>query len=117
MSKKLFWPTLIIILALLSILLALTSSGWALRPYVLFLFVLICPGMATIRLLRVNDSLTELILAIALSLALGTLLAELLVLTKHWSPTLILAGLVGISLIGAVLQIRNTLKAEAPVRQ
>jgi hypothetical protein len=65
--------------------------------------------MAIVRLIHLNDRFIELVLAVALSLALGTLVAEILVLAKRWSPPAILAILIGTSLTGASLQILNIL--------
>ncbi len=106
-SNRYLWPIVIIFSALLSALLAFGKIGGALRPVFLFWFILICPGMAIIRLIRIGDPVFELVLSIALSFALGTLFAELLVFTKHWSPPAVLGGLIIISLAGAILQLRN----------
>ena len=117
MSKSLFCPILIIFSALSAAVLAWIDSGWALRPYLLFWFILICPGMAVIGLLKLNNLLSEFVLSVALSLVLGTLVAELLLLIKQWSPHAILAVLVAISIIGASLQIKNRLAPGYTLRQ
>jgi uncharacterized membrane protein len=79
--------------------------GAPIRPAIIFCFLLLCPGMAFIPLLRLRDRLTELTLAVALSLALDTAVAETMVLTKQWSPQVGLVVLISISLVGAALQI------------
>lgn len=107
LSKRFTWPIVIIVSALLSGMLAFGDTGGALRPVILFWFILVCPGMAIVRLIRLGDQVFELVLSIALSLVLSTLLAELLVLTKHWSPSAILAILIAISITGAMLQFRQ----------
>jgi heme/copper-type cytochrome/quinol oxidase subunit 4 len=72
---------------------------------VAFWFLLICPGMAFVRLLGIRERLTELIVAIALSMALDTAVSETMVLTKRWSPEWGLVVLIGMSAAGAALQI------------
>lgn len=66
--------------------------------------------MAIIRLLHIEDRLAEMVLAVALSLVISTLFAEIMVLTRLWSPSVGLAVLVSISLIGAVLQIKDAVQ-------
>lgn len=110
MSRRFFWPTVIIISAILTAILAGSNSGFVLRPILLFWFMLIIPGMAIIRLLHIEDRLAEMVLAVALSLVISTLFAEIMVLTRLWSPSVGLAVLVSISLIGAVLQIKDAVQ-------
>jgi hypothetical protein len=59
-----------------------------------------------------GDFVFELILSIALSLVLGTLVAEILLITRHWSSPAILAILIIISLTGAILQIILSVKRD-----
>lgn len=73
------WPSIIISSA--------TSAGWLtyaaiespIRPVIVFWFLLICPGMALMRWLRIQDTVAELMLAVALSLALDMLIAVMMV--------------------------------------
>jgi len=117
MKRNLIWPILIIVSAIFSGLLAWSDSESAIRPYLLAWFVLVCPGMAVVGLLRLRDLVTEIVLSIALSLALGTLVAELLVLTRQWSAPTVLAILIGISLVGAILQLKNGVRAKPSPRR
>jgi hypothetical protein len=117
MTRNLFWPILIIFSAIFSGLLAWSDSESAVRPIFLAWFVLVCPGMAVVGLLRLRDLVTEIVLSIALSLALGTLVAELQVLTRQWSPATVLAILIGISLVGALLQLKNGVSAKTSPRR
>jgi hypothetical protein len=66
---------------------------------------MICPGMAFVRLLHIEDFVTELTLAIAFSIALSTIVAETMVLARIWSSEGGFWVLVSISLLGAALQI------------
>jgi len=104
MSKKLFWPIFILFFAIFAGILVWSGTGAVLRPIFLFLFLLVCPGLAFTRLMHIGDMLTEFILAITISLAISILLAELMVFTHLWSPPVGFTVLIVISLIGAALQ-------------
>jgi nucleoside recognition membrane protein YjiH len=79
--------------------------GAPVRPALVLWFFLICPGMAVVRLLGLKDHLTELTLAVALSIALDLIVAETMVLSNLWSPGGALWTLVGVSIFGAALQL------------
>jgi uncharacterized membrane protein len=105
MNRDLAWPAIIIVSSF-----GIGVSIWRdiespIRPALTFWFLLVCPGMALVRLLQLKDFLIELTLAIALSIALGTLVSEAMLVTQHWSSQGALAVLIGVSLSGAVLQI------------
>jgi uncharacterized membrane protein len=78
-----------------------------LRPALVIWFVAICPGMAIVRLLRLDSLLVEVALAIALSLALAGLIASALVYAGIWSPNLVLELLVVTAVGGLVLGLRR----------
>jgi len=75
------------------------------RAIFVFWFFLICPGLAIVGLLDIRDWLAEAVVAIGLSLAIDTGVATIMVLAKLWSPDAGLAVLIGISLLGAALQV------------
>jgi uncharacterized membrane protein len=102
-----FWPTLILISALAVGLLTMTSIASPLRPMLALWFLLVCPGMAFVRLLHLRDSLAEWTLAVALSFALDALVVEIMLYSGLWSPKWGLAVLIGLSMAGAILQIRD----------
>ena len=106
MNTKLIWPAVIILSAIgVGITTWLNVAG-PFRAVLSFWFMLICPGMAFIRLFRLKDSLAEWIIGIAASIALSMLLTEFMVLKKLWSPSYGLLALIVISILGALLQIR-----------
>jgi hypothetical protein len=72
---------------------------------VVFWFFLVCPGLAVVGLLDIRDWLAEAVTAIAVSVALGTGVATVMVMAKIWSPGAGLAVLIGISLLGAAVQV------------
>ena len=93
-----------------------SDIGSPVRPLVAFWFLLICPGMAFVPLLRIKERLTEVTVAIALSIALDTIVAETMVLTKRWSPEWALFLLICMAVVGAVLQIATLPAREGEAR-
>lgn len=84
---------------------ALANLSTGLRLCVSLWFLIICPGMAFVPLLRLSNAGDEWTLAIAISLALDTLVAEFMLYTERWSPPSILLILICLSLIGLILQL------------
>lgn len=102
------WPLAIVISALATAGFVFFDAGGPLRAPVTLGFLLICPGMAFIPLLRLKDAAHELILAVALSLALDLIVAAALLYTGLWFPPFIMAILIGLSLIGVQCQLLLT---------
>lgn len=109
MRRKFFWPFLILFVSLSTGILVWSGTNVLLRPIVVFLFMLIIPGLALTRLMRIKDFLTELIIAIAISLGISILMSEVMVFAHLWSPAVGFIILVSISLIGAALQLNKAL--------
>ncbi len=61
--------------------------------------------MALVRLLRFRNLLAEYTLAIAASLTLEALIASIQLYAHRWSPTITLNILIGICVVGALLQL------------
>jgi hypothetical protein len=102
-----WWPSIIIASAAAAVLAILWGFGPPLQPVITVWFLLFCPGMAFVRLLAIGDRIAELTLAIALSVALDTLVSETMVLARVWSPTWALVIIAGFSIGGAYIQIRG----------
>jgi hypothetical protein len=79
-----------------------------LPPFVILMYLLVCPGMAYIRLIHLQDLVTELVLALTLSITLMTILSEGMALTAHWSAWWGMLLIIGLSWVGALWQIRQT---------
>jgi uncharacterized membrane protein len=109
--RALLWP-LIIMLAgyALGIMLILDIYSPA-RTILSLGFMLICPGMAFVRLLRIEDPITELTLALALSISLDMFVSEAMVLSRHWLPVWGSIILIVIALIGASIQLGQYIHA------
>ena len=98
------WPTVIAASALAALGVTYAGIGTPLRPLVALWFLAVCPGMALVRLLGLRDLLSELVLAIAVSLSLETIVASIMIYAGRWSPQLSLDVFVGIALVGAGAQ-------------
>lgn len=99
------WPIVITLSALSAGLLVFADIQSPLRAPVIWWFLFVCPGMAFVRALRFEDRIAAWSLAIALSLTLDALVAGALLYAGRWSPPIGLAVLIGLSLIGVVLQL------------
>ena len=75
------------------------------RLWVVLWFLLVCPGMALLPLLRLKQPALEISLGVALSLALDTMVAGIMLYAGLWSPEHGLLVLAGITVSGAVLQV------------
>jgi hypothetical protein len=80
---------------------AMVFGGTPLRPYLTLAFALICPGMAIVRLLGIADSLLEVAVAVALSIAIELLASLVMIYSGVWSPDGLFLGLVGLTLMAA----------------
>jgi len=75
-----------------------------LRPILVFGFLLVCPGWAFVRLLPIQDPIQQAILAIALSLAIDTVVAVVLLYSGAWSSSTGLLILIAISIAGSLIR-------------
>jgi hypothetical protein len=60
-------------------------------------FLLVCPGLAIVRLLRLRDVWAVATLAVAVSIGCDTIVAEAMLYTHTWSPGAALVTLMSIS--------------------
>jgi hypothetical protein len=96
----------IIILSVVAVgLVALGNAHAPLRPLIALWFLFICPGMALVRPLRLRETRVMLSLAVALSLALDTVVAAVMLYAGMWSPNAALVVLMIIASGGAVLDV------------
>lgn len=102
------WPLVILVSVVSLALVAFAGIATILRPALTLWFMLICPGMALVQLLAIRDRVAEFVLAVTLSLALEVMISLGMVLTGHWSVQWGLIILMGISVIGAALQIAKS---------
>ncbi len=99
------WPAAIISSSIVVGILTFADIESPLRPVISLWFLFICPGMAIVRLVGVDEMVVELTLAVAVSLALDTLVPLVMLYAGWWSPKGSLGVLIGVSLAGATLQV------------
>ena len=90
------WAIACTALGALAVALVLLDASTVVRAPVVLTFLLLCPGLAIVRFLRIPDIATEWSLAVALSVALAGGVSLVQAYTSTWSPTgavLVLAGI------------------------
>jgi hypothetical protein len=98
------WPPLLLLSVGAAVLaLVVMRAPAELRAAPVIAYVILVPGLAVVRLLRLSDRLAELALGVGLSLALAVVVAQAMIYLKAWSPTLGITILVVIaSIAGSV---------------
>ncbi len=112
---EVLWPTIIILSALAAALVNFVFPATGLRPIIEFWFVSICPGMIVVRFLHLQEPVVEFALAIALSFAIGALVAGLQLYAGKWSPGATLITLIIFCLLGAIVQFMMNHSITSPV--
>ncbi|NOK63686.1 MAG: hypothetical protein GFH27_549379n29 [Chloroflexi bacterium AL-W] len=112
--SRFIWPIIILLSAIGAGVVVFQDMSTPIRPILAFWFVLVCPGMALVRLLGLREWVVELMLGIALSISLTTIVAMVTLYIGNWSPPLVLGVLIGISLVGILLQPLTTRLRSAP---
>lgn len=108
------WPFILIASGIAIGIIQMLNLESPIRPLLAFWFLLICPGMAFVRLLKMKQPLIELTTAIALSLTLNTIVAEVMIYADIWSPDWAVALLISMTIIGALFQLMSPIgKREA----
>lgn len=82
----------------------LAGAGATVRAVVVFFFLLACPGLALVPLLRLESVWTELTFALAVSFVLDALVAGVMVEARLWSVTGGVLALAVVTLLGSGLQ-------------
>ena len=102
---KWFWQIVITLSALAASLVNFVLPDLVGRPIILLWFLCVCPGMMLVRFFQLKEPVTEWTLAIALSLAIDAAVAGIQVYSGHWSPPITLVIIMGICIIGVLVQI------------
>ncbi|HLJ66471.1 MAG TPA: hypothetical protein VKX16_03825 [Chloroflexota bacterium] len=104
-ARQLVWPAIIVASSIAVGIVTLLGASTPLRPALALWFLLLCPGMALVRLLRIAEWIMEWTLAIAVSIALETIIATVMIYDRAWSPEIGLGLLIAVSLGGAIAQL------------
>ncbi|HEX2979619.1 MAG TPA: hypothetical protein VHO48_05090, partial [Anaerolineaceae bacterium] len=102
-DSMIIWSLIILISAVLTALVVYTRIVPPLQPPLVFWFLLVCPGMAFVRLFNLWDPISEWALAIALSLAIDSIVAMALLYAGQWNPSLGLRIVLVTAVVGALL--------------
>src|SRR5438445_415530 len=105
------WPVIIILSAVAAGLVNFVFVDTAIRPIIVFWFLVVCPGMVLVRFLRLKEPVVEWTLALALSFAIDAIVAGVQLYAGRWSPTGTLSILIGLCLGGAFVQFALLLRA------
>ena len=104
LKNRIWWPLVITASGIAVVLVTISSVPPPVRIVVAFWFLLVCPGLAFILLLDIESPFVQITLAIALSIAIGVVVSEAMLLFDVWSPRLGLFILANVSQIGVILQ-------------
>jgi hypothetical protein len=100
------WPPLVLLLSGTGVLALVLLDGPAIvRAVGVLGYIAVAPGLACVRLIRLPDRLTQFVIGVALSLALGILVAQAMVHLRRWSPLLGLCALVAIASLAALIEL------------
>ena len=105
MTRALVLPLVLIAFACAMTFMLLANIISPVRAILSLVFFLVCPGMAFVQLLRIEDWIVEFTLAVALSIALTTLASEAMLYADAWSPVTAGLSFVGLTLLGSLIQL------------
>ena len=103
------WPLLITLSLIGAVAAIVADAPQPVRAILLLWFLVVCPGMAFVRLLRLQGALLEWTLAVALSLAIDLLVAVFVLYVGLWSPVWILVAIATLTLAGVLFQFASTI--------
>ncbi len=102
------WPSLLVLLSgAVVLILVLLDAPTPLRIGPVLGYIAVVPGLACVRLARIPDRFTELLLGVTLSFALGIIVAQLMIYAHLWSPALGLTTLVIVASAAAVIDLAS----------
>jgi hypothetical protein len=104
-ARHLWPPVALVLCSGLVISLVALNAPAAIRAVPVLTYIGVVPGLACVRLIRLPDRLSEFLLGVGLSLALGAVVAMAMIYAHRWSPTLGIAALGSITSIAAVLEL------------
>jgi hypothetical protein len=104
-TQPLTWSFVLVISAIAVLLAVFGELVNPLRAAIVLWFLVVCPGMAFVRLLRLGEGWVEWTLAVALSLALDALVAAGMLFAGRWAPQAGLIILTGLTLLGVALRV------------
>ena len=104
------WPSVLTISTAMTGAMFFSDFQSPLRPWLALWFLMVCPGMAVVRIFDVQEVLLEWVLAITLSVSLAGIVSTFQIYTHTWSPANALNILIGLTLGGVIIQAMLNLK-------
>jgi hypothetical protein len=101
------WPPILIASALLAGVLVFADVNGTVRLLAVLWFLLVCPGVAIVRLLDLEDLLAEVTVGVGLSAALAIVVSGVMLYAHAWSPEATLAILLGITIVAALADMKR----------
>jgi hypothetical protein len=105
MARRPFWVWPVVVAAsglAIELVLAFDIHG-PLRVVLALWFLMVCPGLPYVRMLRLTSRMVEWPLIVALSLALDTVVTTTLAYVRAWSAADSMLILIAVSVVGAAL--------------
>ncbi len=99
------WPVVCSALALLSVVLVLTDASAVVRAPIVLTFLLVCPGLAIVRFLRIPDFAAKASVAVALSIALVGIVSLVQAYAGVWNPTVGVLAIAALTLAVVAIEV------------
>jgi hypothetical protein len=100
--RPLAWPVACASLTGVAAAAVLNGGVPSLRAAIVLPFLLVCPGVAVVRLLRLRDRTAELVLGLALSVAIDGGVPGILLYAHAWNVKLAFAIICAVTLVASV---------------
>jgi uncharacterized membrane protein len=113
-KNEILWPVGLIAGAVLTTVLSAGEVQGPGRVAVTLLFFGLFPGMAVLRLIMRTEFIPQMVLAAAISIALTSLIAMVMIYSGNWYPEIGMAILIVLTLVLAVLDLKTH---NQPLRQ
>jgi len=104
-AARLGWPAILVGSTLLAAIAVAAPVSPGIRLPIVLWFLAVCPGLAIVRLARLEDGLGELVTGVALSFALIAALAIASVYAQIWQPYVIFGILAAIALAAVAVDV------------
>jgi len=98
------YPALIMLAVIVVSLTTFSYPAIAIRPFLIMIFLLVCPGLTVVRFFQLHEVIIEWLLALAFSIAIDAFVAGILAYAGRWSPINIFIVLLSFCLLGAIIQ-------------
>lgn len=109
------WPLVITVSALGVGMVSFWEVETPVRPAISLWFLVVCPGMALVRLLHLREGLTEWAIAIPLSLAIEAGVNEIMLYAGFWAPQWGLLVVMTITLLAVIPQLPVTRRVSTEI--